>query len=98
MFVWFLQIFFGLQNFLGKTIPVGVPNLTWTLMKHAKPGSSNIEGIPDIIEKLNLAVQVMHEGFQPLKEIRTGKDLVEDTIFNRRQALIYINSISAVEP
>ena len=33
--------------------------------------------------KLNVALNVMHECFEPVKEHRTGRDLVEDIIFNR---------------
>lgn len=83
-----VQIYSGLQKLKGKPIPVGHDNLTWTLLKYTKAEDSN-HGGPDsehMVEnysKLNVALSVMHECFNPVKEARTRRDLVEDVIFSR---------------
>lgn len=83
-----LQIFVDLHKLLGKPIQLGTDNLTWTLLKYKKPDSSH----PDVVDdehalenysKLNVAIDVMHECFEPVKESRTGSDLMEDIIFSR---------------
>lgn len=85
-----MQIYFGLQKILGKAIPTGKGNVTWTLLRNTKTDScgSDASVVGDVLKtysKLSLAVCVMHEAFEPVKEIRSGRDLVEDVIFNRRQ-------------
>lgn len=43
--------------------------------------------------KLSVALEVMHECFEPVKEPRTKRDLVEDVIFCRGwDALIYFST------
>ncbi|XP_076895519.1 increased DNA methylation 1-like [Bidens hawaiensis] len=94
--MWDLQVFMGLQRLLGKSIPVGKDNLTWTLRKNKTFQLSNLD-TPDtgeLIEnfgKLNVAISVMHECFEPVKERRTGGDVVEDVIFCRRSELRRLN-------
>ncbi|KAL6578686.1 hypothetical protein OROMI_008902 [Orobanche minor] len=79
------QIFFGLRTILGKPIPVGNDNLTWTLLKNIKSDSASDvdEGLLEVYGKLNVALGVMHECFEPVKERGTGRDLVEDVIFSK---------------
>ncbi|KAK1373734.1 Agenet-like domain-containing protein [Heracleum sosnowskyi] len=98
--IWFCdtkceKIYLGLQNLLRKPVPVGTDNLTWTLLKNPKSkscqDSSVIEESTEIFSKLNVAVRVMHECFHPFKELRTGNDLVEDVIFNRRSEQHHLN-------
>uniref|UniRef100_A0A162A8C5 N-acetyltransferase domain-containing protein n=1 Tax=Daucus carota subsp. sativus TaxID=79200 RepID=A0A162A8C5_DAUCS len=50
-----------------------------------------IEESTEIFSKLNVAVRVMHECFHPFKNMRTGNDLVEDIIFNRRSEQHHVN-------
>ena len=83
MFVF--QIFLGFQKLLGKPIPVGVDNLTWTLVKPTTSERfdmdvSDIEASKEVYSKLNTAISVMHECFEPIKDPRTGRDLVENVI------------------
>ena len=83
-----LQISLGLHKLLGKSIPVGQDNLTWTLLKYVKcdddeHDGSDTEDLMDSYSKLNVALSVMHECFEPVKESRTRRDLVEDVIFSR---------------
>ena len=78
----------GLQKLLGKSIPVGVDNLTWTLLKPIGTEGfdvdfSDVEALTEVYSKLNIALDVMHECFEPVKERRTRRDVVEDVIFCR---------------
>lgn len=73
----------GLHKILGKPIPVGVDNLTWTLLKPMTSDNHDIEAFTENYSKLNIALDVMHECFEPVKESRTRRDLVEDVIFSR---------------
>ena len=82
------QIHLSLHNLLGKPIPVGHDNLTWTLLKYKNAEDSDQEGLDnehlmESYSKLNIALSVMHECFEPMKEPRTKRDLVEDVIFSR---------------
>lgn len=83
-----LQIYLGINELLGKPIPVGRDDLTWTILKHRRPegtdyDSSPMEEMTESYSKLNIAVSVMHECFEPVKEPRTQRDIVEDVIFCR---------------
>jgi N-acetylglutamate synthase-like GNAT family acetyltransferase len=75
------RIFLGLGKLLGKPIPVGVDNLTWTLLKSADSESCNLD-TPDIDSRLKAAISVMHEIFEPVIQPLTNRDLVEDVIFS----------------
>ncbi|GAB4832152.1 hypothetical protein Ancab_006169 [Ancistrocladus abbreviatus] len=86
----------GLQMLLGKRIPVGPDNLTWTLIKHIQHETGdlnqiNSEVVADNYSKLSLALEVIHECFEPVKEPRTRRDLVEDVIFSRGSELNRLN-------
>ena len=67
---------------------MGVDNLTWSILKPMKT-DNHYTDVPDIdalaenYSKLNVALGVMHECFEPVKEPLTGRDLVEDIIFCR---------------
>ncbi|PSR86176.1 Increased DNA methylation like [Actinidia chinensis var. chinensis] len=90
------QISLGLHKLLGKSIPVGQDNLTWTLLKYVKCDDdecddSDTEDLMDNYSKLNVALSLMHECFEPVKESRTRRDLVEDVIFSRWSELKRLN-------
>ncbi|KAK3003813.1 hypothetical protein RJ639_018957, partial [Escallonia herrerae] len=90
------QIYLGLSKLLGKPISVGFDNLTWTLLKHIKSNgcehyASDIEDMTENYSKLNVALGVMHECFEPVKEPRTRRDLVEDVIFGSWSELNRLN-------
>lgn len=77
-----------LQELLGKPFPVGTDDFTWSLLKSTEVDScvtdaSGIDALMDNYCKLNVALGVLHECFEPLKEPHTGRDLVEDIIFSR---------------
>ena len=78
----------GLQKLLGKSIPVGVDNFTWTLLKPIgiegfDVDFSDVKALTEVYSKLNIALDVMHECFELVKERRTRRDVVEDVIFCR---------------
>nr|GEV41247.1 agenet-like domain-containing protein [Tanacetum cinerariifolium] len=87
------EIFVGLNKLLGKPIPVGRDDLTWTIVKHKRleGDTSNTEELTEIYSKLNIAISVMHECFEPVKEPRTQRDIVEDVIFCRWSELNRLN-------
>ncbi|XWS71561.1 hypothetical protein CRYUN_Cryun03dG0148300 [Craigia yunnanensis] len=90
------EIFLGLHELLGRPIPVGTDNLTWTLIKsmhldaHDLDASYN-EAMVETYSKLSIVLAVMHECFEPVKEPRTGRDLVADIIFRRSSELNRLN-------
>ncbi|VVB17937.1 unnamed protein product [Arabis nemorensis] len=71
--------FTALQNLLGCKISVG-DDLVWTLMR----APDEYECYDDEqISKLDSAVKILHQGFEPTKDRSSGKDLVEELIFRR---------------
>ncbi|KAF3454904.1 hypothetical protein FNV43_RR05352 [Rhamnella rubrinervis] len=90
------KIFSGLQKLLQEPTPVGVDNLTWSMLKPMKT-DNHYTDVPDIdalaenYSKLNVALGVMHECFEPVKEPLTGRDLVEDIIFCKESDLNRLN-------
>ncbi|KAL8208629.1 hypothetical protein R6Q57_008041 [Mikania cordata] len=90
------EIYLGINKLLGQLIPVGQDDLTWSILKHKRPDGtnhdpSNMEEITESYSKLNIAVSVMHECFEPVKEPRTQRDIVEDVIFCRWSELNRLN-------
>ncbi|XP_071719526.1 uncharacterized protein [Rutidosis leptorrhynchoides] len=90
------EIHSGLNNLLGKPIPVGRDDLTWTILKHKRPDDvdhdiTTIQEMAESYSKLNIAISVMHECFEPVKEPRTQRDIVEDVIFCRWSELNRLN-------
>ncbi|XP_025980222.1 uncharacterized protein [Glycine max] len=90
------KIYEGLHKLLGEPVSVGVDNLTWTLVKFIHPDrfehdSSKSDLLAESYSKLHLAISVMHECFEPLKESLSNRDLVEDVIFSRWSELNRLN-------
>lgn len=90
------KIFMGLQKLLGKQIAVGVDDMTWTLTKSKKYEchdhiAPDVDALTENHSKLNVALGVMHECFEPVKEPRTKRDIVEDVIFSRGSDLNRLN-------
>ncbi|KAG8642427.1 uncharacterized protein LOC110627951 isoform X2 [Manihot esculenta] len=89
-------IFFGLRELLGKPIPVGSNNLTWTLLKFTQSDSQklnchDIEALTEIYSKLSVALDVMHECFEPVEEPLTKRDILRDVIFSKESKLNRLN-------
>ncbi|GMI89679.1 hypothetical protein like AT5G58610 [Hibiscus trionum] len=78
------SIFSGLRNLTGKPIPMG-KNLTWTLLKAeaCTDGDTDHAYGLDNHSKLNVALDVMHECFEPSKDVYTGREIVQDVIFSK---------------
>ncbi|KAK9940808.1 hypothetical protein M0R45_017449 [Rubus argutus] len=90
------KISLGLCKLLGKQIPVGVGNLTWSLVKPLKSDSDDAtepgnDAITESFSRLSIALGVMHECFEPVKEPLTRRDLAEDIIFSRGSDLNRLN-------
>ncbi|XP_015579490.1 increased DNA methylation 1 isoform X2 [Ricinus communis] len=89
------QIFLGLHELLGKKIPVGLHNLTWTLLKSIQFNdqceASDIEALSENYSMLNIALDMMHEFFDPVEEPHTKRDLLKDVIFSKRSELNRLN-------
>ncbi|XP_073144074.1 uncharacterized protein [Henckelia pumila] len=86
------QIFCGLNEILGKPISLGSENLTWTLIKY-NGTDSTCYNASDIEEysRLNVALNVMHECFEPVREPGSKRDLMKDLIFSSRSKLKRLN-------
>lgn len=66
---------------------MGANNLTWSLLKPTKTNSNvtmptDAEAVENY-SKLSVAIGVMHECFEPVKDPRTMRDLMEDVILGR---------------
>ncbi|XP_014503178.2 uncharacterized protein LOC106763506 [Vigna radiata var. radiata] len=90
------QIYAGLQSLLGKPLIVGPNNLTWTLEKFNNSESSDVgsslnDSLAEKYSKLSVALSVMHGCFDPLKNPFTGRDIIDDVIFNSRSELNRLN-------
>lgn len=77
---------------------MGVGNLTWTLMKFINSHSCDLDSIKsellaESFIKLNVALSVMHECFEPLKEPSSSRDLMEDVIFSRWSEILIIQNM-----
>ncbi|KAH7542719.1 hypothetical protein FEM48_Zijuj02G0104000 [Ziziphus jujuba var. spinosa] len=86
----------GLQKLLGKPTAVGVDNLTWSILKPLNTDCQHtdvhhIDALMENDSKLNVALGLMHECFEPVKEHRTGRDIIEDVIFCRESDLSRLN-------
>ncbi|XP_023512267.1 uncharacterized protein LOC111777057 [Cucurbita pepo subsp. pepo] len=89
-------IYCGLQKLLGRSIPVGGDNLTWSLLKATTSdtdyfNSPHLETLTETQSKLNVALSVMHECFKPVREHHTRRDIAEDVIFSRSSELKRLN-------
>ncbi|GAB2263214.1 hypothetical protein Droror1_Dr00004211 [Drosera rotundifolia] len=90
------KIFSGLQELIGQPIPMGTDDLTWSLMKPIQYDRDQLDDATTLVvaenySKLNVALEVMHECFEPVKEPRTKSDIVEDVIFSRSSELNRLN-------
>ncbi|KAG5122621.1 hypothetical protein JHK84_040961 [Glycine max] len=69
----------------GKPLIVGANNLTWTLVKFINSescdvGSTKNDLLAEKYSKLSVALSVMHECFEPLKNPFTSKDIIDDKV------------------
>ncbi|XP_043687479.1 uncharacterized protein LOC122638691 [Telopea speciosissima] len=92
------KIFIGLHEILGKSFPVDANNLSWVILNSVKDDRGDPEEsyVADQVRtecyrKLNVALDVMHECFEPINEPRTNSDIIEDLIFNKWSELNRLN-------
>ncbi|KAH0668229.1 hypothetical protein KY285_029435 [Solanum tuberosum] len=78
----------GMRQLLKKSVIVGNDNLTWRLLKYTEPDD---ESSVEIYSRLCVALNVMHDSFEPVKERLTGRDIAEDVIFSRWSELNRLN-------
>ncbi|KAI3856686.1 hypothetical protein MKX03_026811 [Papaver bracteatum] len=88
------EIFASLHKLLGESVPVGKDNISWTILKSARDASqpfapSENEAAMEFQSKVNVALAVMHECFEPIKYMR--RDLIEDVLFNKTSELNRLN-------
>lgn len=88
------EIFASLHKLLGESVPVGKDNLSWTILKSARDASqpfatSENEAAMEFQSKLNVALAVMHECFEPIKYM--SRNLIEDVLFNKTSELNRLN-------
>ncbi|KAL5984331.1 hypothetical protein ACLOJK_018435 [Asimina triloba] len=70
---------------MGKSKPTGVEGLSWTILRSRREDSHDID-IDTMVEhhsKLWVALNVLHECFQPFIEPRTKADFFTNVVFNR---------------
>ncbi|KAK9050437.1 hypothetical protein SSX86_030593 [Deinandra increscens subsp. villosa] len=68
----------GLNAISRRPIRLNINNLSWRLLKNRTDDTDT-----ETYSKLNVALDVMHECFQPVKHHGSDNDLVEDLIFSR---------------
>ncbi|XP_025628885.1 increased DNA methylation 1-like [Arachis hypogaea] len=88
------KIFLTLNNMLGKPIPVGDGNLTWTLLTSLKKSTNDNDDdgtITEMESKLNVALGIIHECFEPIIDPVFGRDFAADIMFSRYSLLPRMN-------
>ncbi|XP_026378802.1 uncharacterized protein LOC113273268 [Papaver somniferum] len=86
----------SLHKLLGKSVAVGVDSLSWTILQPRRDAChpfapSDAEADMELQSKLNVALGVMHECFEPITEPYTKRDLVKDILFNNTSELNRLN-------
>lgn len=73
---------------MRKSIPIEKEDLSWTILKHKNDARhpfapSDIETVTECQSKLHVALCVMHECFESIKEPYMNRDLIEDVLFSK---------------
>ncbi|KAK9734671.1 hypothetical protein RND81_04G156100 [Saponaria officinalis] len=89
-------IHWGLQQLLDKPFLVGHDDLTCTLVKPKQcqtedDNDHDLVAWAEIYSKLGVALEVMHECFETVKDTQSKRDLVEDALFCRESKLNRLN-------
>lgn len=83
-----------LHQLLGRSLPLGRDSLTCKLLKpsYQNPSDSDkIEALMENQKKLLVALEIMHECFEPIKEASTRRDLFEEVMMNQESDLKRLN-------
>ncbi|KAL5984352.1 hypothetical protein ACLOJK_018456 [Asimina triloba] len=86
-------IFVHLQKLMGRSKPIGVEGLSWTIVRSRREDSHDVD-IDTMVEhhsKLWVALNVLHGCFQPFIEPRTKADFFANVVFNRGSKLKQLN-------
>lgn len=80
------KMFLCLKNMLGKSIKVA-NDLTWTLFKNVSNSDDDGDFTSDEFSqnksKLNAILGVLQESFDPIVDVITRRELIEDVVFSR---------------
>ncbi|KAL5975013.1 hypothetical protein ACLOJK_031689 [Asimina triloba] len=79
------RIFVHLQKLMGRSKPTSVEGLSLTILRSRREDSHDVD-IDTMVEhhsKLWVALNVLHECFQPFIEPRTKADFFANVVFNR---------------
>ncbi|KAG2243779.1 hypothetical protein Bca52824_094383 [Brassica carinata] len=74
------RVFTALQSLLGRKIAVGEEGLVWSLTRAPNDDEHYDD---EQMSKLDSAVEILHQGFEPSTDPFSGRDLVEELIFRR---------------
>ncbi|XP_031252358.1 increased DNA methylation 1-like [Pistacia vera] len=88
------RVSYHLHQLLGRLFPLGRDGLTCRMLKPGYQNPSDSDKMGSLMEnqqKLIVALNVMHECFEPIKEASTGRDLFEEVIMNRGSDLKRLN-------
>ncbi|KAJ8771052.1 hypothetical protein K2173_023377 [Erythroxylum novogranatense] len=85
------NIHFGLQNLMMNPIQLREGKFTWTLLGCMDSDTGTLDMKTENSCKLNLALKVLHECFEPITDFFTGRDFFQDVVFCRESALSRLN-------
>ncbi|KAG5382160.1 hypothetical protein IGI04_033630 [Brassica rapa subsp. trilocularis] len=74
------RVYSGLQSLLGRKIVVGEEGLVWSLIRAPNDGEHYDD---EQMAKLDSAVEILHQGFEPSTDPFSGRDLVEELIYRK---------------
>ncbi|CAN6854701.1 unnamed protein product [Brassica oleracea] len=74
------RVFSALQSLLGRKIAVGEEGLVWSLIRAPNDGEHYDD---EQMAKLDSAVEILHQGFEPSTDPFSGRDLVEELIYRK---------------
>ncbi|XP_055960804.1 uncharacterized protein LOC126667579 isoform X2 [Mercurialis annua] len=97
------EICVGLHELSGKPVAVHLNNLTWTMLKctefeNRNHNASDTEAMSGNYCHLCIALDVMHECFEPIEEPYTRKDLLKDVIFSKSWEDVFYFSFYLADP
>ncbi|XP_058080714.1 increased DNA methylation 1-like [Magnolia sinica] len=89
------EIFFHLQNLLGKSNSAGIDGLSWTILRSNEKHGRN-RNTSSIIEamtkcKLRAARSMLRECFDRIIQPATKTDLITDVVFSKESAVPHLN-------
>ncbi|KAJ0236444.1 Uncharacterized protein HA466_0257480 [Hirschfeldia incana] len=74
------RVFSSLQSLLGRRIMVGEEGLVWSLIRAPNDDERYDD---EQMAKLDSAVEILHQGFEPSTDPFSGRDLVEELIYRK---------------